>query len=57
MVRDGRLGELGEAERVKEEVGDTPFLGLLAWLSYLDFNPPYFSDQVTCFPITVSCLS
>lgn len=57
MVRDGRLRELGEAERVREEVGDTPFLGLLAWLSYLDFNPPYFSDQVTCFPITVSCLS
>lgn len=57
MVRNGRLRELGEARRVRVEAGDDPFLTLPAWLSFLDFNSPYFSDQVTYFPIAVSCLS
>lgn len=57
MARNGRLKELGEARRVRVEAGDAPFLALPAWLSFLDFNPLYFADQVTCFPITVSCLS
>lgn len=34
-----------------------PSVLLQRWLDFLPLNPPYFSDQVTCFPTAVSCLA